>query len=313
VLKTLEKYIQPADDRDLSAVVHGWYQRDPRFAKILALSLVGHLIFYAAIIQLDRWSFEKLTERAGRSTDLVKLIDVAMPPPRPPRLRTPPQRLERADISRLRYDPETANDVDLVERSAKLGNPRARTDSPEQRKSSNDLAPPASQSPTAPKETAVAVTPLPPAVLRETPTQPAPAPGVSEKDAVARSTEEAAETGPKNPARGVTAGTRELGFHEIPAQYIARVRAKISVANERNMPRDWIRDTLRDKVSADFEIKLGRGGELLWARLVRSSGYSTLDRQGREAIYIAKPFEGYPQEAGDSIILTVTVYYSPTY
>jgi TonB family protein len=92
---------------------------------------------------------------------------------------------------------------------------------------------------------------------------------------------------------------------------MAYVRAKISKENERIMPRRLIEELLSDKISADFEIEIGRDGRLLSARLVRSSGYSQLDSVARQAIFISSPFEGYPQNAGDKIPLRVTVYYTP--
>jgi hypothetical protein len=92
---------------------------------------------------------------------------------------------------------------------------------------------------------------------------------------------------------------------------MAYVRTKIRKANERIMPRKWIEDILPDKVSADFEVLLGRGGRILSLRLARSTGYSQLDDVAKQAIYIASPFEGYPLDAGETITLTVTVYYTP--
>jgi hypothetical protein len=92
---------------------------------------------------------------------------------------------------------------------------------------------------------------------------------------------------------------------------MAYVRTKIRKANERIMPRKWIEDILPDKVSADFEVLLGRGGRILSSRLARSTGYSQLDDVAKQAIYIASPFEGYPLDAGETITLTVTVYYTP--
>jgi TonB family protein len=77
------------------------------------------------------------------------------------------------------------------------------------------------------------------------------------------------------------------------------------------MPRNWIAEVLTKKVSADFEVLVGRGGRFISSQLRRSSGYPKLDDTARDAIYIASPFEGFPSDAGDSITLTVTVYYSP--
>ena len=90
---------------------------------------------------------------------------------------------------------------------------------------------------------------------------------------------------------------------------MAYVRAKIRKSNERIMPREWIKDVLRDKVSADFSLVIKRDGQILSARLIRSSGYAVLDDYARQAIFIASPFEGFPQAAGNTIIFTVTVFF----
>lgn len=111
-------------------------------------------------------------------------------------------------------------------------------------------------------------------------------------------------------AQGEPSG-RELALRQAQSQYIAYVRAKIYKVNEQIMPRRWIEDVLTEKVSAEFSVLLGRGGRIISAQLVRSSGYSTLDEIARQAIYTASPFEGWPQEAGETLSLTVTIYYSP--
>lgn len=90
---------------------------------------------------------------------------------------------------------------------------------------------------------------------------------------------------------------------------MAAVRAKIRNANERIMPREWIKDVLRDKVSADFSLVIKRDGQILATRLIRSTGYSVLDDYARQAIYTASPFEGFPQVAGNTITFTVTIYF----
>lgn len=90
---------------------------------------------------------------------------------------------------------------------------------------------------------------------------------------------------------------------------MAYVRAKIRNANERIMPREWIKDVLREKVSADFLLVIKRDGQILTARLARSTGYSVLDNYARQAIYTASPFEGFPQAAGNTITFTVTIYF----
>ena len=75
------------------------------------------------------------------------------------------------------------------------------------------------------------------------------------------------------------------------------------------MPREWIKDVLRDKVSVDFSVMIKRDGQILSTNLLRSSGYSVLDGYARQAIFTASPFEGFPQAAGNTIIFTVTVYF----
>jgi outer membrane biosynthesis protein TonB len=55
------------------------------------------------------------------------------------------------------------------------------------------------------------------------------------------------------------------------------------------MPRTWIAEVLSKKVSADFEVRLDRGGRLLSARRVRSTGYPRLDDVANDAIYMAAP------------------------
>lgn len=100
-----------------------------------------------------------------------------------------------------------------------------------------------------------------------------------------------------------------LGLEAAQGQYMAYVRAKIKKSNERIMPREWIKDILRDKASADFSLVIKRDGQILSTRLIRSSGYSVLDDYARQAIYIAGPFEGFPQAAGNTIIFTVTIYF----
>ena len=90
---------------------------------------------------------------------------------------------------------------------------------------------------------------------------------------------------------------------------MAYVRAKIRKANERIMPRDWIKDMLSNKVSADFTVVIRRDGSILSTRMVRSTGYSVLDDSARQAIFTASPYEGYPQDAGNSLTFTITVYF----
>jgi TonB family protein len=77
------------------------------------------------------------------------------------------------------------------------------------------------------------------------------------------------------------------------------------------MPREWIKDVLREKVSAEFLLVIKSDGQILTAELWRPTGYPRLDASAREAIYTASPFEGFPQTAGNTITFTVTVYFFP--
>jgi TonB family protein len=101
-------------------------------------------------------------------------------------------------------------------------------------------------------------------------------------------------------------------MQQIQAQYIAHVRAKISKVNEANMPRNWIETVLANKVGATFNLTLRRGGGVQALSLVSSCGYRVLDEAARQAIFNASPYDGFPQRAGDTITLTVTVYYTPS-
>jgi outer membrane biosynthesis protein TonB len=146
-------------------------------------------------------------------------------------------------------------------------------------------------------------------IAQTPPTQAVPAPPTpAQKQDVSPNT-----GGSEATAAGVRRGNRSestaLGLEAAQGQYMALVRAKIRKANERIMPREWIKDILRDKVSADFLLVIRRDGQILTTRLARSTGYSVLDDYARQAIYTASPFEGFPQAAGDALTFTVTVYF----
>src|SRR5262245_37595541 len=100
MLKTLDRYIadQPAQSYTRA---FGWkVGRDRRFTFLLAMSVVFHLIFYAALIKLDSWAMMRAIASGKHQVSLVKLIELAPPPEHSP-LRSAPEALERADISRL--------------------------------------------------------------------------------------------------------------------------------------------------------------------------------------------------------------------
>ncbi|HET9533371.1 MAG TPA: TonB C-terminal domain-containing protein, partial [Blastocatellia bacterium] len=260
----------------------------------------------------DLRSRERRLKSISRQQEIVKFIDVAPPPPSKP-LRSLVEPIERADVSRMEFDPDQADDVHLVPRSPRLGR---RQDAEPAAGSTRRPAPSAPPSQPAPPASApVQANRIPPpsapvvAQLPPNTTPPPPAPQQSASADTPPGGSNATEI--RSPRGAEGQGTRELGLQVIRSQYLAYVRAKIRKANERIMPRKWIEDVLPDKVSADFEVLVGRGGRILSARLARSTGYSQLDDIAKQAIYIASPFEGYPPDAGDMITLTVTVYYTP--
>jgi outer membrane biosynthesis protein TonB len=296
--------------------------RDRRFKILLATSVVLHVIFYAALIKLDSWSMMRVIAAGKRPISLVRLIELAPPPDHSP--RTAPEPLERADLSSLQFDPASADDRHLIPRSPK---PAERRGTPghlptadlierklrASRGSGADERPGlTAQRPTPPMTSSIQanrigqldealITQTPPTLAPPVP--PAPSPR-QDATVVSSGGSEIALPGTR---RGSNSESSALGLEAAQGQYMALVRAKISKVNERIMPREWIKDVLRDKVSADFSVVIKRDGQILSSRLLRSSGYSVLDGYARQAIFTASPFEGFPQAAGNTIIFTVTV------
>lgn len=326
MLKTLDNYI---DDRQapsgLLESIRARVTRDPRFNRLLAFSLIAHLIFYTAVIKLDLWNIERAIARGKRQPTLVQLTELA-PPRDPVNLRSAPEPLERADINRLHFDPNDANDLQLLSRSPKPSSQRGshgKLPSADQierqaramRGAGNrdtqaalkqSARPPASSLLQA---SAIAQPEAPPVAQSLSP-QPVPAPPAASP----KVDPSAAPAGSRDQTsagthRGESTQSRALALQAAEGQYMAYVRAKIRKVNERIMPRDWIKDMLRDKVSADFSVIIRRDGYILSTRLVRSTGFSVLDDSARQAIFTASPYEGYPQDAGNSLIFDVTVYF----
>lgn len=277
-----------------------------RFARILVLSAIGHALFYAWLINLDmstdRWQAQPSTSQ----TELVKITEIAPPPDRST-LRSAPEPVQQADVDRMEYDPARADDVHLRSRSQKLGSADTHTASagPPRETARNQTAAPPSAEPAKVER----LTPPPGVAISQLPApQAAPPMPASIPTATAPSTTAPAPARPAARAES-TSGTTELGFEKIEAQYMAQVRAKIRKANEHIMPRKWVEDMLNSGVSADFELRIGRGGRILSLRMDRSTGYRQLDDIARQAIYMASPFEGYPQRADDTVTFRVTVHY----
>ena len=300
-------------------------RRDRRFAVLFTISVVAHLMFYAVLIKLDSLAMMRALAEGRRPATLVKVTELAPPPERTTH-RTAPEPLERADVKRLRFDPKSADDVHLIPRSPKPAERRGTTanlpaaDQIERqmrasRGSGNQNRPglknPEAMPPVTSSIQANRIGQLDEAIVAQTPpTQaapvpPAPAPRQDPNPSVA-GMPDAAQPGTR---RGSNTESTALGLEAAEGQYMALVRAKIRKVNERIMPREWIKDVLRDKVSADFSVVIRRDGQIASSRLLRSSGYSVLDGYARQAIFTASPFEGYPQAAGATIIFTVTVYF----
>jgi TonB family protein len=287
------------------------------------MSVVFHLVFYAALIKLDSLAMMRARASGKRQVSLVRLIELA-PPPERSTLRTAPEPLERADIDRLQFDPATADDVHLVQRSPKPAERRGTSghlppaDLIERQlrasrgSGGRDRPGPTTHQPTPPITSSVQANRIPQldeAVITQTPpTQAAPVPPAPKQDANTTTAggSEAAQAGTR---RGSSSESSALGLEAAQGQYMALVRAKIRKANEKIMPREWIKDVLRDKVSADFSLVIKRDGQILSTRLLRSSGYSVLDDYARQAIFTASPFEGFPQAAGNTITFTVTIFF----
>ena len=335
MLKTLENYLTdgPARDWLLEPL---WRQLgyDRRFTKIFIASIIGHLIFYAVLIKLDlKMEFDAPRPQPGG--ELVKIVELAPPADKGLIQRSAPEPLERADLSQLKYDPNNSNDKNLISRSPKPTTARGvetklptasqiekqaqaarsrvvaatNTTARATTNSANPaLRPPdtteVKPAPTPPPNSSVTAQAIP---QPTSPTPPAPAaPKSSETPAKADSPPASAGT-----PNSTGSQSRALGTQEMEAQYMAYIRARIKKENERIYPKELVRDLLGDRVSADFQLIIRRGGEIASLRQTRSTGFSALDNIARQAIYTAKPFDGYPSNAGDTITLTVTVYYAP--
>lgn len=330
MLKTLDNYI---DDRQapsgLLESIRARARRDPRFNRLLALSLVAHLIFYTALINLDLWNIQRAIARGRRQPPLVQLTELA-PPRDPVSLRSAPEPLERADINRLHFDPNDANDLQLLNRSPRPSSQRGAhgklpsADQIERRvramrgAGDRDSQAPPRESARPPASSLLQasgiVQPEAAPVAQSPSAQSVPAPPAASP----RLDPSSAATGARDQTsagtyRGESTQSTALALQAAEGQYMAYVRAKIRKANERIMPRDWIKDMLRDKVSADFTVIIRRDGNILSTRLVRSTGFSVLDDSARQAIFTASPYEGFPQDAGNTLNFDVTVYFIPVF
>jgi len=324
LLRTLDRYIEQPKATDAFASPWSRLGRDRWFTMLFSISVIVHLVFYAALIKLDSWAMLRAMQRGQQPPELVRFIEIAPRPDHIP-LRRAPEPLERADINQLQFDPASADDVHLITRSPKPAEQRGNSgrlpsaDVIERRlratrggDARTSPAPPSNQ--TIPATASIQANRVPTLdesrIAQSPPVQAVPAPpgppSVREATPANSGSPEAASAGSR---RGSNSESAALGLEAAQAQYMALVRAKISKTNERIMPRDYIRDVLRDKVSADFDVTIRSDGHILSTQLVHPTGYAVLDSSARQAIYTASPFEGFPQAAGNTLIFRVRVYF----
>lgn len=323
MLETLNKYSEDqATSKGLIEYIRWWLVRERRFARLLALSIVFHIAFYISLIVLNSWAMRQIKPLRGQPSEFVVITEIAPPSSKFPALRSAPEPQERADVSQLQYNPETANDTDLLSRSPKPSLQRGNNGelpTPEAgahgaspgtgNKSSGNQAPAQTAPPVIasvqPNRATQPSAPFNASVpsAQPAPLPPAPAPNTAEKS------QGSAQAGAR---RGDSNESSVLGMQKVEAQYMALVRTKVRRVNEANMPRDWVATVLSDEVSAVFSVTLRRGGYIQSLMMMKDSGYRVLDGRAREAIYMASPFEGYPQNAGDTLTFTVIVYYTPS-
>jgi outer membrane biosynthesis protein TonB len=324
VLKTLDAYINDDPERiSRSASLWSQVRRDRRFGVLLAFSVIVHLIFYAALIKLDSWAIMRAIANR-RQAPSVTMIEIA-PSSDKLMLRAAPESLERADVNRLQFDPANADDVHLIQRSPKPTEQRGNSgrlpsaDLIERQlrasrgSSDRDRPGPLSRYQGPPEASQIQATRTPQldeAITAQVPPTPAgPVPPAPAPKAASSTDPGSTESSAAGTRRGTATESSSLGLEAVQAQYMAVVRAKIRSTNERMMPREWIKDVLRDKVYAQFKLVIGRDGHILSVELWKPTGYSVLDDSARQAIFSASPFEGFPQTAGNTITLTVTVYF----
>jgi TonB family protein len=303
--------------------------RDRHITTIFVASAVCHLLFYATIIWLSWHAMRNQSAQPERQPELVKVTEIAPPADRLPALRSHAEAIERADITKFQYDPENANDVNITNRSPKAtiargveGKLPSASQIGSQSKAMRGAGgaekpaplPPAPRPPETAPVSAANAPQADKSVTAQgipTPATPLPPQPQAPKPAAGGNHTTAPPTAQAGRPQGNSEESAALALQAAKAQYLAYVRAKIRKVNERIMPKDFIESVLSNTASADFVVVLGRNGQILSTQMIRSSGYKQLDARAREAIQLAKPFEGYPPNAGDIIELTVTIFYTP--
>jgi TonB family protein len=325
-VKTLEKYIEAGGGHaGFGAAMWRRASRDRRFNYLLVASVIVHLAFYTTIVILNYWAMKQIRPARRSQTVLVEVTRLA-PELSADDVRAAPEPLERADLSRLEYDPDNPDDTHLISRSPSPSVERGSggrlpsvAEIERQMRASGSQAGPGQNAPVPGQSSRASSVPAPldnipqPDLSASAPAAPAlpPSPAAAAPQSAPLPPSGTRPAVPSGSRRGESTETRALGLEEIRARYEAYVREKIRRVNETNMPREWIKDMLHERAAVTFAVTLGRDGRIQSARLTDASGYRLLDDRAREAIYIASPFEGYPQNAGETITFRVTVYYFP--
>ncbi len=302
---------------------------DRRITQIFAASAICHLLFYAMIIWLSWQAMRNHIAQPTRQPELIRIAELAPPADKMPSLRSHSEAIERADTTKFQYDPDNANDVSLTNRSPKPKTARGiETKLPSSSQIENQIKasrgagdsdkPSTSNAASQPPEIPQVSATRPPqpdksVAAQGIPTQTTPAPPAptAPKSAASGTTNNSQPTAQTGRPQGNSEESAAFALERARAQYNAYIRSKIIKINERILPKDFIETVLTNTASAEFELIIGRSGQILSTQLLRSSGYKQLDARAREAIQLAKPFEGYPPNAGDTIKVTVTIYYTP--
>ena len=323
MLKTLNRYIEAETPRDdFFASLWARFARDRRFDLLFTVSVVVHLAFYATMIYLNYWTMRQIKPVRPKESVTFEVTRIA-PSSGGYELRARPEPLERADLNRLEYDPANPDDTNLINRSpnptTEHGSggtiPSAHEIERQLRASADQGA--ASRSTTSAQSTSPTVAPpgnLPRIDAPPSPqaSAPLPMPSIPAPSAGTSSNPQQPPT-PAGSRQGTGSENTAFGFEVTRAHYEALVREKISRVNQRNMPREYIKDLLSSATSVTFELTLRRGGSIQSLRLTNPSRYRVLDDAARQVIYNASPFEGYPLNASETITFTVIVHYYPVW
>src|SRR5260370_1443874 len=275
---------------------------DRRWPSIVALSIVGHVLFFVSLVALDWWVYHIVIPRRPVKTE--QLVDVAVLVPaqgdRAP-LRAPPAHMELIDPRHLKLE-TGPDDTQLSPRSPSPGAPAGSGPRGAGKGSADD-----SKLPVQPASAPVAVE-QPKSQPPRTQTIQAPEVPASDKTATAALPVSPASQ-PPAPAAGekqtskqpgqsgqIAAKSNKLTLGSGQSQYIAYVRQKIWRVNERIEPRGFVESVLSGEVVAVFSLVLDRGGGGRSNTPPQSLGHKNPAKNPPQAPFLAGPFEGKPPD-----------------